>query len=244
MGSAVTTPDDWGRVAVGTRLGSGMAPTAFFDSWTGLVHAGLRDGDVVLPSIARQPQHWAMNYVVEQFLATDADSLLSIDNDHSFTADSLERLRSRPEGQMFDVLGGLYLARNSEPPHGVLMRLHPDTPNRNHRQGNVLYQWGWRWPPGDVVDVDGLGLGFTLIRRQVFETLPRPWFWFPPHEWKTSEDLPFCSDARDAGFRLGVDTSVCIGHLLDAALSHPGPDYERLVHERLNGGEAAESPNE
>lgn len=224
----------WGRIAVATRLGGGWAPAPFFDAWTGLTFAGMRPGDVVLSAVARKPQHLAANMLAAAFVDdSSADTLCLIDNDHTFRPDTLERLRTRPEGHAFDVLGALYLVRNIVPPRPCMFRVDASSPGTDHRTGAVDYTWPSEWPAGDVVEVDACGLGFTLIRRRVLEALPRPWFWFPTETDTTSEDMPFCADARRAGFRLGIDTAVCIGHLLDQSQAHPGPAYEARVIERL-----------
>lgn len=227
----------WGRIAIGTRLGSGYAPAAFFNSWTGLAYSGMRPGDVVLSAVPRRPQHLAANMLAAAFLDdTTADTLCLIDNDHVFRPDTLERLRSRPDGWQYDALGALYLVRGVQPARPCIFRYATGSDNRDHALGPVDYTWPDAWPPGDVVACDALGLGFTLIRRRALESIPRPWSTFPLNSDTTSEDMVFFNRARRAGFRLAVDTAVCIGHLLDASMATPGPEYEARVLERLGPG--------
>ena len=71
---------------------------------------------------------------------------------------------------------------------------------------------------GDLVECDGVGGGFTIIRREVFEALappdvPESKQLFFEYRNDSSEDLFFCKHAREAGFRIAVDTRVTIGHI-------------------------------
>ncbi len=62
--------------------------------------------------------------------------------------------------------------------------------------------------------VDVVGAGCLLIRRDLFEKIPAPWF---ASQWSTkghlSEDFSFCEKAKGMGYRIGVDTSVRPLHL-------------------------------
>jgi hypothetical protein len=65
------------------------------------------------------------------------------------------------------------------------------------------------------------GLGFTLIRRGVFERLPYPWF--EPRRVAgylsyTSEDASFCRDCADAGIVVWCDPRVVVTHHKTVAL--------------------------
>lgn len=64
------------------------------------------------------------------------------------------------------------------------------------------------WDRG-IAEVDGVGMACCLIRREVFEQTPKPWF-FP--EPILGEDLAFCMRAKKAGFSIHVDTRVDCGH--------------------------------
>jgi len=61
--------------------------------------------------------------------------------------------------------------------------------------------------------------GCTLIRRQVFETLPHPWFWSVPDpetgDWKNGSDadLFFWRGMHTFGFTFGQLNTVQIGHM-------------------------------
>lgn len=64
-------------------------------------------------------------------------------------------------------------------------------------------------------EVDGVGCGFLLVAREVFEKLSSPWFQFiqrgDPNDM-LSEDLFFCELAQAAGYPILMDFSVKCGH--------------------------------
>lgn len=67
---------------------------------------------------------------------------------------------------------------------------------------------------GEVVDVDGIGLGCTLIQRPVLERLRFRADGLLHQDGNRSYcDWYFASDARDAGFTQRCDTAVVCGHV-------------------------------
>jgi len=68
-----------------------------------------------------------------------------------------------------------------------------------------------QWREGETFPVDALGMGFTLIRRDVFQKIKYPWFRFT----ELSEDFEFCYSAQKAGFEVLVDTSIICQHKSD-----------------------------
>lgn len=60
------------------------------------------------------------------------------------------------------------------------------------------------------------GASCILIKREVFEKLPVPYFLFVPNDDNTehvrSEDIYFCDQAREAGFKIFCDTDVVCNH--------------------------------
>lgn len=60
------------------------------------------------------------------------------------------------------------------------------------------------------------GASCILIKREVFEKLSHPYYAFITNEKNTeharSEDIRFCDNAREAGFKIYADTDVICGH--------------------------------
>ena len=75
---------------------------------------------------------------------------------------------------------------------------------------------------GDVVDAGSTGCACLLVKRQVFEGLPLPWFTMAVEKvdrdgkemlLRRGEDTYFTRNATKAGFKLKVMTKYDIGHL-------------------------------
>jgi len=68
------------------------------------------------------------------------------------------------------------------------------------------------WTPGaNWINVDAIGLGCCLMKREVFEKIPYPWFkWDKPHP---SEDFYFCQQLIEHGYEIRVLTDVKCSHI-------------------------------
>lgn len=133
--------------------------------------------------------------------ATDYNSqfLLFIDSDMVFGGESLMRLLLRACDKNISIIGGLAYKRR-DPFEPCIMR----------RIGRKWKYCKVTNPPG-VYEVDGIGMSFTLIKTKVFADLKKPYFY--PGKDGLREDLNFCLDAKKAGHRIFVDTTVQVGHL-------------------------------
>jgi hypothetical protein len=86
--------------------------------------------------------------------------------------------------------------------------------------------------------------GCTIIRRRVFEALPKPWFRGQPDptgsfgKGRVDPDIAFCDSFITAGFELRLATKVRVGHLM---LMIAWPDekfeagYQTIEDYRTNG---------
>lgn len=91
----------------------------------------------------------------------------------------------------------------------------------------LIYVKGWPgafedYEKGDLIKADGVGMGCTLIDMDVFRNIDPPWFRTVPGYVEENpnailghmtEDIYFCTKARDAGYEIIVDTSVQAGHV-------------------------------
>jgi hypothetical protein len=77
----------------------------------------------------------------------------------------------------------------------------------------------WLPPTDTVAPVNGIGMGFSLFRLDIFKELERPYFetvqkWDPQTGGKTgTQDLHFCGRIRERGHKVACDTRVKVGHL-------------------------------
>lgn len=227
--------EDWGSVCIGVR------PTRpylleFWSCWTGIIATGLRDEDLVLLPERALPGHQAANVVARAFLRSGCDSLLFVDDDQTFEPDVLEQLRSNRANWEYDVVGP-FVTQRTWPPRPLMLRSAAEQPG--DKEPGEAFEIFPKFQDMQVVEVDAIGLYFTLVRRRVLEALlgerdldQADLFRYGPG--MQGPDIPFSQDARARGFRLAVDTSVKIGHL-----GHFVMDWEQYRNWRASGDQSA-----
>jgi hypothetical protein len=150
----------------------------------------------------------ARNILAAQFVQSSATHLLFWDDDVLAPRDGLMRLLAHNA----PIVSGLYYTR-AAPVHPVVYERivrAVDSPLPSEGYAPVLNV------SSGVREVDGVGAGFLLIRRDVMEALTPPWFKFeiaPEVQHSISEDLYFCREAQRASFPILCDFDVACGHL-------------------------------
>jgi hypothetical protein len=140
------------------------------------------------------------NDIVNAALQDGCSHLLMIDADMTLHPKTIRNLIAHN----LPIVGALCFRR--WPPFDPLM-IKADNPGCH-----IIEEW----EPGSLVEVDATGTGCLMIKMEVFSKLESPWFRFEknPETGNTrGEDIVFCTDARNAGYRIFVDTSVPAGHL-------------------------------
>lgn len=119
------------------------------------------------------------------------------------------------------------------PPHALVKLLKLNTPIsagvyhlKSIPSWPLIYIKGWPWAfedydLGDLIDADGCGMGCTLIHMDVFRKIKPPWFktsegYDPETSWPAgfhTEDIYFCNKAKDAGYKVIVDTTIQADHV-------------------------------
>jgi len=73
-----------------------------------------------------------------------------------------------------------------------------------------------------LMEVDWVGGGCVLVKKEVFENTPYPWFHYPIAEIKKNgklhrklifEDVGFCMNVKNSGFKLYMDCDTQVKHL-------------------------------
>jgi GT2 family glycosyltransferase len=146
------------------------------------------------------------------------DWILFIDDDMVFAPDSVRRLVAFQQRIGAEIVGGLYFERMAPHEPTMYQRVDDAEPVGPVKSIEV-------WERGAAVDVDATGAGFLLIQRRALEAIAgAPLGSYEertsrsPHEYfrwigDVGEDVRFCLDARAAGCRIMVDTSIAIGHV-------------------------------
>jgi hypothetical protein len=112
----------------------------------------------------------------------------------------------------YDIVGGLYHTKGIPPTPLIL-----GTPGEDNFSPRT------DWKPGDIVECNGMGMGFTLMKRSLFEDprLKTDGKWFKTQNEITdfgmisysTQDLFFMKKAVENGYKLAVHTGIVLGHL-------------------------------
>lgn len=113
----------------------------------------------------------------------------------------------------YDVAGGLYWTKGN--PSMPLIYGDPKGKKQKERFG-VRFDW----KEGDIVECNGMGMGFTLYKMDIFKDkrLKKPWFKTVNEVSENgvgmgTQDLYFFGKIRDLGYKVCVDTRVRVGHM-------------------------------
>ena len=209
-------PEGWGSIALGVRISKFPEPD-FFKSWTALLTGGVESRDKVLLPVSHQPAHTAANKLATSFLYTQCDSILFLDDDMVFDGDALNRLRYNKDNWDYDIVSGFTTTRVS-PPKPIVMQLQDPQPELPESLKGDSFDLAKDFIDGEVKPVDATGLAFTLVKRHVFEAMLGEYgidytYFFSYGRGIESDDIPFCGNARELGFKLAVDTNAKIGHI-------------------------------
>ena len=163
----------------------------------------------------------ARNRIAADAINAGYDYVLMVDNDIAFKPDAMRRLLEHDE----PVMMGYYLNRYA----------------RGENRLTTLYKTGAGWSMYDMSElremreagefklrVKGGGMGFALLKTEVFERVRFPWFkWtdlsFNRYEAADvyecrddfrsgGEDINFCNSLTDAKIAIHADTRVACGH--------------------------------
>jgi hypothetical protein len=149
----------------------------------------------------------ARSAVVDQFLKGDGTHLFWIDSDMHWHPRWFLKLVALCT--QVDVVGATY-TQKTEPPRFML-----------REPKNTINPWG-------LIEVAGLGLGFTIMRREVVEKVAaskpmihtnggelREVFAFgrTPEGHRLGEDMAFFQDIREAGYTVWMDPKVNVQHV-------------------------------
>ena len=157
----------------------------------------------------------ARNSIIEESWETPWTHVLFIDDDMvGFEAEDAVKLLSLDK----DIVTGLCFLRDGKNSPAIYSW---DAENEAYRPITQVSGKG-------LVEIDACGMAFTMIKREVFVKVAKPWFENRLTASVMGHDLRFCSSAKASGFKIFCDTSVEIGHLSPTAVDH-------TIYEMKNG---------
>lgn len=144
----------------------------------------------------------ARNVIVREALDGGYDYTLMIDSDVIVPPDTLELFLD----SLVPICFGIYPHKNTSKSEAEIFK--PETQNYEKR-----FLYSELTEPR--IKVKGAGFGCAFISTEVFRKMPYPHFQYVAHSNGAylSEDLYFCSIARQMGYELWADTRIRCKHL-------------------------------
>jgi hypothetical protein len=148
------------------------------------------------------------NAVFTDFLNSEATKLFWIDSDIIWGVDDFLKMLALSTKR--DVVCAAYSAKTSTTP-----------------TFQMDYELPFRIEDYGLISVKGLGLGFTIVDREVCEKLAAKSPRYNSHKrelvdlfrvdtvdgHRRTEDMAFFSDIRDLGYKVWVDPDISLGHI-------------------------------
>ncbi len=189
----------------------GKIDARIMDSWWGLMSP--MNQPFTRLTIKGMEVGAAYEAAVEMILAHPTLSkwkyMLTLEEDNMPPPDGLLMLLESIKN--FDAVGGLYWTKGEGGmpmiygnPKEMPKMFNPQMPQTN-----------------SIQECNGLGMGFTLFRLEMFRKIDRPWFktlqeFIPGQGTRAfTQDLYFFDHAAKHGFRFACDTRVRVGHYDD-----------------------------
>lgn len=152
-----------------------------------------------MAGIERMPVHWSRQELCRQVKKMGGYThMLWLDDDHIFNADLLPYLARY---QHLDVVSAVYYGRVGR--HLPVVYVKDDTADK-YKHFPIIEL------PNTLCEVDAVGMGACLMRTDVLDRMPEPWFTFAPGG--VGEDVYFCVHAKEAGLHIWCDGSYTVGH--------------------------------
>lgn len=158
------------------------------------------------------------NNLVREMYRQDKDWLWIMGDDHVFSPDLLNKLLAHDK----EIVVPLCLMRN--PPYRPVIFSSVNT-DKFDSTSDVTSTAAFskienririnldEYPDGGLVKIHSAGNAGMLIRREVFDFMPEPWFEAGRlSSVQLAEDLFFCDKARNANFELWADLDSSLGH--------------------------------
>jgi GT2 family glycosyltransferase len=153
------------------------------------------------------------NYIAFQALNSKSDYLLMIDDDMTFSADTLDKLLANNK----DICGVAYHSRGSKDKIKIVPDIMSIAEVDKGKYINLEEETDPKYK--DTFECYATGTGIILIKTDVFLKVPQPWFEFTYEEsgkCKNGEDWNFCFKAKDAGYKIYTDPKIAVGHIGEA----------------------------
>jgi hypothetical protein len=199
---------DLSTIIVCPTLGSIPAEVVY--AWMHLMHPVNQNVTGPLFVVGKEVGE-AYNEIIEKILTdpylAQFKYVLTVEDDNIPPMDGLLKLYESMEE--YDVVGGLYWTKGDL---GIPVMLGDPKDYKNNFKIQIPIE-------DKVIEVNGLGMGFTLFKLDMFRKIEYPWFKttaeFNPEFGKVTgtQDVYFFNKAKRDGFKFAVDCRVKVGHI-------------------------------
>ena len=124
--------------------------------------------------------------IAARFMNGDGTHLFFVDSDMKFKSEVLDILLAHDK----DIVGARYYRRQGK-------EGDPAVKTRYDMPGMTV--------PNKIYKNYATATGCMLIKREVFEKIPRPWFSLGPEDRPVGEDIYFCRKAKEHGIEIWED---------------------------------------
>jgi GT2 family glycosyltransferase len=168
--------------------------------------------------------HLARESFAERCMRENAEYLCFIDTDMEFPSNLIDQLLSHN----LPIVSAMCFKKNAPFAPAFFSKLWFDEKKIMKAQ---IYDFNE--VPKQLFEVEGVGMAAIIIRREVFENTPRPWF--APYPY-AGEDVSFCMRARNAGYKIYIDPSMIIEHCgIQAADAYSYLEHKKKIEEFVGG---------
>jgi hypothetical protein len=158
-------------------------------------------GEIFVPYARENLADMALRYGCEYLFMVDDDMLAPFDLFYQLVRHDR------------DIVGALAFTRN--PPHNPVIYTTRKGWDAVAQSRYYNKEYVINYPRNALVECDAVGFGAVLIKTELFKKMPKPWFMSSD---ACGEDVLFCTKAKEAGFRVYMDTTQKLGHISDSII--------------------------
>jgi hypothetical protein len=197
----------------------GMIPVKVVQAWQGLI-APMNQKRAMLYATGDEVGV-AYNNMIQNVLGNPELSkwkyVMTLEDDNLPPPDAHIRLLETIEQGNYDAVSGIYFTKGE-----ITRPMAYGDPEEYKRTGVLAFEprdIRAALTKGQIMEVNGIAMGCSLYRMELFREIPKPWFVtvadIVPGKGVQcfTQDLFFCQEAKRRGKRFCVDLRVRVGHL-------------------------------
>ena len=171
----------------------------FLENWTALIKSLPPEIEWKLFRNFNPNVHVVRNQVLDRARMFKPDYYMWIDSDINFIPNDFYKLLKHAEKDAISIVSGIYIMKTTPP----YKEFACGKLNAGHLTRDDI------WRQTDLMEVSANGLGWMLVKSEVFQNLDQP---FTQDADGTGEDALFQIRARKKGFKSYVDPTLIVGH--------------------------------